>query len=177
MELKQSKTWENLHAAWAGETQAAAKYGYFASKARKEGYEEIAEVFEETAKNERAHGKLWFEHIMNGIGTTEQNLENARDGEHYEWAQMYAEFAKTAREEGFHAIARQFEMVGEIERTHMERYDCKKQEVTSGQVFAKPSETAWICINCGYVHCGKEAPAVCPVCTHPQSYFKEQKSC
>jgi len=174
MELKGSKTWDNLHAAFAGETQAAAKYRYFAGKARKEGYQDIAEIFEETSKNEFAHGKLWFEHIIGGIGTTEQNLQNARDGEHYEWTEMYAEFARVAKEEGFPAIAHQFEMVAEIERAHMERYDCKKQEVSAGTVFSRNGETAWSCTNCGHVHHGKEAPAVCPVCSHPQSYFKEQ---
>ena len=174
MELKGSKTWDNLHAAWAGETQAAAKYLYYAGKARKDGYEDIAEIFEETAKNERAHGKIWFKHIMNGIPDTEQNLTNARDGEHYEWSEMYAEFAKVAKEEGFPDIARQFELVAEIEHAHMKRYDSKRQEVSDQTVFRRQNETRWICTNCGHIHTGKEAPAVCPVCSYPRSYFREK---
>ncbi|MBR3842838.1 MAG: rubrerythrin family protein [Christensenellaceae bacterium] len=177
MELKGSKTWNNLHAAWAGETQAQAKYTYFAAKARKEGYEEIARIFEETARNEHAHGKLWFQHMMDGIGETAANLENARSGEHYEWSEMYREFAKTAREEGFTRIAQQFEQVGEIERTHMERFAINKDNVEQHHVFEKNDETTWVCLNCGYIHHAKAAPAVCPVCEHPQSYFKEQTSC
>lgn len=174
MELKGSKTMENLRAAWAGETQAQAKYTYFAQQARKEGYEGIACIFEETAKNEHAHGKMWFKHMMGGIGTTEENLENARDGEHYEWAEMYREFAKTAREEGFTRIAQQFEAVGAIEHMHMQRYEKNRDDVAQEHVFQKTDATTWICLNCGYTHHADAAPALCPVCEHPQSRFAEQ---
>ena len=171
MELKGSKTEANLMKAFAGESQARNKYTYFASKAKKEGYNQIAAVFEETAENEKEHAKLWFKHL-NGIGTTYENLLAAAAGENGEWTEMYKEMAKTAREEGFEAIARQFEGVAEIEKRHEERYLKLAKNVKEGTVFVKEGEKVWICTNCGHIHVGKEAPQACPVCAHPQAYFK-----
>lgn len=171
MELKGSKTEANLLKAFAGESQARNKYTYFASKAKKEGYNQIAAIFEETAKNEMEHAKLWFKHL-GGIGDTYENLLAAAAGENGEWTEMYKEMAQTAREEGFEAIARQFEGVALIEKRHEERYLRLAKNVKEKQVFVKEDEKVWICTNCGHIHVGKEAPAVCPVCAHPQAYFE-----
>ena len=173
MKLKGSKTESNLMAAFAGESQARNKYTYFASKAKKEGYEQIASIFEETANNEKEHAKMWFK-LLNGgdIHSTKENLKAAAEGENYEWTDMYSEFAKVAREEGFEDIAKSFEMVGAIEKTHEERYRKLLENVEGGLVFSRDGDMIWECANCGHIHIGKEAPEVCPVCNHPQSYFK-----
>ena len=172
MELKGSKTEMNLQAAFAGESQARNKYTYFASVAKKEGYEQIAAIFQETADNEKEHAKMWFKHLQ-GISTTANNLKAAAAGENYEWTEMYKEFAKVAREEGFMAIAKQFEMVAEIEKSHEERYQALLTNVENDEVFTKKTGIyVWRCRNCGYLHTGAEAPKVCPVCAHPQSYFE-----
>ncbi len=171
MELKGSKTYEDLFAAWAGETQAYAKYRYFAEKARKEGYNNIARIFELTAENELAHSKIWYSDIVGGIGDTLANLKNAADGERYEWSDMYAGFAADAKAEGFFAQAQRFEAVAKIEHSHMQRYEALLSELESGEVFKKPQRILWVCSNCGYIHYADEAPAVCPVCSHPQSFF------
>ena len=171
MELKGSKTEANLLKAFAEESQARNKYTYFASKAKKEGYNQIAAVFEETAENEKEHAKLWFKHL-NGIGSTYENLIAAASGENEEWTDMYKQMAKTAREEGFEEIARQFEGVAEIEKRHEERYLKLAKNVKENTVFVKEGEKVWICTNCGHIHVGKIAPEVCPVCAHPQAYFK-----
>ena len=175
MELKGSKTEANLMTAFAGESQARNKYTYFASKAKKEGYEQIAAIFEETANNEKEHAKIWFK-LLNGgeIGTTSENLKAAAEGENYEWTDMYKGFAETAKEEGFDHIAYLFEEVAKIEKNHEERYMKLLGNVNDDLVFKKGEETVWICRNCGYVHVGKEAPKVCPVCSHPQSYFEKR---
>ncbi len=175
MELKGSKTEANLMTAFAGESQARNKYTYFASKAKKEGYEQIAAIFEETANNEKEHAKIWFK-LLNGgeIGTTTENLKAAAEGENYEWTDMYAGFAKEAREEGFDKIAYLFEEVAKIEKNHEERYMKLLGNVNDDLVFKKGEEIVWICRNCGYVYVGKEAPKVCPVCSHPQSYFEKR---
>ena len=176
MELKGSKTESNLMTAFAGESQARNKYTYFASKAKKEGYEQISAIFTETANNEKEHAKMWFK-LLNGgeVGTTTDNLKAAAEGENYEWTDMYKEFAKTAKEEGFDHIAFLFEEVAKIEKHHEERFMKLLGNINDDLVFQKGEEIVWICRNCGYVHVGKEAPKVCPVCSHPQSYF-EQKS-
>ncbi|MCR4789939.1 MAG: rubrerythrin family protein [Treponemataceae bacterium] len=171
MELKGTKTEQNLQAAFAGESQARNKYTYFASVARKEGYEQIAAIFEETAQNEKEHAKMWFK-LLKGIGTTAENLKAAADGENYEWTDMYADFAKTAREEGFEAIAKMFEGVGAIEKHHEERYRKLLNNVDEKLVFSKEGDAIWKCRNCGHIVIGKEAPKVCPVCAHPQSFFE-----
>ncbi len=171
MNLKGSKTEANLQAAFAGESQARNKYTYFASKARAEGYVQIAQIFEETANNEKEHAKLWFK-LLEGIGTTAQNLAAAAEGENYEWTDMYATFAKEAREEGFTAIADQFEGVAAIEKAHEERYRKLLQNVTEGEVFKKGSIVIWECGNCGHIVIGTEAPELCPVCFHPQAHFR-----
>ena len=175
MELKGSKTEANLMAAFAGESQARNKYTYFASKAKKEGYEQIAAIFEETANNEKEHAKMWFK-LLNGgdIGTTSENLKAAAEGENYEWTEMYKEFAEVAKEEGFDKIAYLFEEVAKIEKNHEERYMTLLGNVNDDLVFKKGEETVWICRNCGYVYVGKEAPKVCPVCSHPQSFFEKR---
>ena len=174
MELKGSKTEANLMTAFAGESQARNKYTYFASKAKKEGYEQIAAIFEETANNEKEHAKMWFK-LLNGgeIGTTSENLKSAVEDENYEWTDMYKGFAEIAKEEGFDHIAYLFEEVAKIEKNHEERYMKLLGNVNDDLVFKKGEETVWICRNCGYVHVGKEAPKVCPVCSHPQSYFEK----
>ncbi|MBQ9942056.1 MAG: rubrerythrin family protein [Christensenellaceae bacterium] len=174
MQLQDSKTFQNLHAAFAGETQARSKYTYYAGKARKDGYEQIADIFEETAKNELAHAKLWFELIVGGIKETGHNLADAQAGEQYEWSEMYAEFARVAREEGFSDIARRFEMVANVEKAHDSRYGRLLENVRAGKVFAREQTQEWVCRNCGHIHRGKEAPAVCPLCAHPGSYFELQ---
>lgn len=176
MELKGTKTEANLMTAFAGESQARNKYTYFASKAKKEGYEQIASIFEETANNEKEHAKMWFK-LLNGgdIKSTAENLKAAAEGENYEWTDMYKEFAKTAKEEGFDKIAFLFEEVAKIEKNHEERYLKLLGNVDNNLVFKKGEETVWICRNCGHVYVGKEAPKVCPVCSHPQSYFEQKK--
>ena len=172
MELKGSKTEQNLKAAFAGESQARNKYTYFAGKARKEGYNQIASLFEETANNEKEHAKLWFKALEGGeVKTTEENLLAAAEGENYEWTDMYVEFAKTAREEGFTELAAQFEMVGKIEKRHEERYRKLLANVKQGEVFQKGSIVMWECGNCGHIHVGEKAPEICPVCKHPKAYF------
>ena len=172
MELKGSKTETNLLAAFAGESEARNKYTYFASKAKKEGYEQIAALFLKTADNEKEHAKLWFKEL-NGIGdTAAENLKAAAAGENYEWTDMYATFAKEAREEGFDDIARLFEQVAEIEKEHEARYLKLLANVENGMVFSKDGDVIWQCSNCGHVVIGKKAPEVCPVCAHPQAYFE-----
>ena len=172
MELKGSKTEKNLWTAFAGESQARNKYTYYASKARKDGYVQIANIFEETAGNEKEHAKLWFKYLKGGeIPDTIANLKDAADGENYEWTDMYAQMAKEAREEGFNEIARKFEMVAKIEKEHEERYRKLLKNVEEGLVFSRDGDTIWQCSNCGHIIIGKKAPAVCPVCNHPQSYF------
>lgn len=173
MELKGSKTEANLMTAFAGESQARNKYTYFASKAKKEGYEQIAQIFTDTANNEKEHAKIWFK-LLNGgeVGTTKDNLKAAAEGENYEWTDMYATFAKEAKEEGFDHIAFLFEEVAKIEKEHEERYMTLLGNVNNDMVFKKGEKTVWICRNCGYVYEGEEAPKVCPVCSHPQSYFE-----
>ena len=173
MELKGSKTEANLLAAFAGESQARNKYTYYASKARKEGYNQIAAIFEETAGNEKEHAKIWFKALHdNDIPTTLVNLKDAADGENYEWTDMYAGFAKDAKEEGFTKLAFLFEAVGKIEKEHEERYRKLYASVEAGTVFEMDGVVAWKCANCGHIHFGKTAPAICPVCAHPQSYFE-----
>ncbi len=171
MELKGSKTEKNLWAAFAGESQARNKYSYFASVAKKEGYEQIAAIFEETAHNEKEHAKLWFK-ALGELGDTSANLKAAAEGENYEWTDMYATFAKEAEEEGFTALAAKFRMVADIEKSHEERYRALLNNVDMQAVFEKAEETMWICRNCGHLVMGKKAPAACPVCAHPQSYFE-----
>ncbi len=172
MELKGSKTEKNLQAAFAGESQARNKYTYYASKARKEGYNQIADLFEATANNEKEHAKLWFKALHDEqIPTTEVNLADAADGENYEWTDMYATMAKEAREEGFTKIAAQMEMVAKIEKRHEERYRKLLANVQKGEVFQKGSIMMWECGNCGHIHVGESAPEVCPVCAHPKAYF------
>ncbi len=170
-ELKGTRTEQNLLTAFAGESQARNKYTYFASVAKKEGYEQIAAIFLETAENEKEHAKLWFK-ALGGIGNTAQNLLAAAEGENYEWTEMYDEFAKVAEEEGFPALARQFRGVAAVEKEHEERYRKLLENVETAQVFAKAGITVWVCRNCGHIHIGTEAPKACPVCVHPQSYFE-----
>ena len=173
MELKGSKTEKNLMTAFAGESQARNKYTYFASRAKKDGYEQIAAIFQETADNEKEHAKMWFK-LLNGgeIGNTAENLQAAADGENYEWTDMYETFAKEAREEGFEELAKKFEMVGQIEKHHEERYRKLIGNIENKVVFSKDEDAIWICRNCGHVVIGKKAPEICPVCSHPQSYFE-----
>ena len=173
MELKGSKTEQNLMTAFAGESQARNKYTFFASQAKKDGYEQIAAIFQETADNEKEHAKLWFK-LLNGgsIGSTEENLKAAAAGENYEWADMYAEFAKTAKEEGFARIAYLFEEVGKIEKEHEERYLKLLENVKEGKVFEAGEVKIWKCRNCGHIVVGTSAPEVCPVCNHPKAFFE-----
>ena len=172
MELKGSRTEANLMAAFAGESQARNKYTYCASKARKEGYVQIAAIFEETAKNEMEHAKIWYKLLHNGVGTTAENLLDAAMGENYEWTDMYATFAKEAKEEGFDKIAYLFEAVGRIEKEHENRYRTLLERVNGEVVFSRDGETIWQCSNCGHIHIGKKAPEICPVCEHPKAYFQ-----
>ena len=175
MELKGSKTEQNLMAAFAGESQARNKYTYYASKAKKDGYEQLAAIFEETANNEKEHAKLWFKELHGGeITSTEENLLDAANGENYEWTEMYKEFAETAKEEGFTRLAKLFEMVADIEREHEQRYLTLLQNVKDERVFKKDGKKIWVCRNCGHVYEGKEALKVCPVCAHPQSFMEVQ---
>ncbi len=173
MELKGSKTEANLQAAFAGESQARNKYTYYASKAKKEGFVQIAALFEETANNEKEHAKIWFK-LLNGgsVPETIKNLKDAAAGENYEWTEMYADFAKTAREEGFDAIAELFEGVAKIEKEHEERYRKLLSNIEKKLVFSRDGDCIWQCSNCGHIVVGKAAPEVCPVCTHPQAYFQ-----
>ncbi len=176
MELKGSKTEQNLMTAFAGESQARNKYTFYASKAKKDGYEQIASIFEETAQNEKEHAKMWFKLLHNGaIPSTEENLLDAANGENYEWTDMYDSFAKTAEEEGFNHIAFLFKEVGKIEKEHEERYRKLLKNVEDKLVFTKDGDSIWQCRNCGHIVIGKSAPEVCPVCNHPQSYFEIKK--
>lgn len=174
MNLKGTKTEQNLKTAFAGETQARSKYTYFASVAKKEGYEQIAAIFLNTADNEKEHAKLWFK-ALGGLGDTAQNLLSAAEGEHYEWAEMYADFARDAEEEGFIELAARFRLVAEVEKTHEERYRKLLHNVQVQEVFKKAEMSIWECRNCGHLVMGKEAPEICPVCTHPQAYFEIRK--
>ncbi len=171
MDLKGSKTEQNLRDAFAGESQARNKYTYFASKARKEGYVQIANLFLETADNEKEHAKIWFK-LLGGIGDTAENLLAAAEGENYEWTDMYARFAQEARDEGFDDIAVLFEGVAAIEKEHEERYRKLLANLQGGLVFSKDGDAVWQCSNCGHIVIGKQAPEVCPVCAHPQAYFQ-----
>lgn len=173
MELKGSRTEANLMAAFAGESQARNKYTYYASKAKKDGYEQIAAIFTETADNEKEHAKIWFKLLHDGnVPDTVTNLQDAAAGENYEWTEMYADFAKQAKEEGFDHIAFLFESVGKIEKTHEERYRKLLSNIEGGLVFSRDGDRIWECANCGHIHIGPSAPKACPVCAHPQSYFK-----
>ncbi|MBR1969404.1 MAG: rubrerythrin family protein [Clostridia bacterium] len=171
MDYKGTKTEKNLMAAFAGESQARNKYTYFASVAREEGYRQIADIFEETANNERAHAKLWFKELKL-LGVSEENLLAAAEGEKYEWTDMYRQFAEDAEEEGFLALAAQFRAVAAIEKTHEERFRALLKNVEMKEVFEKSDEEMWICKNCGHIVIGKKAPEVCPVCYHPKAYFE-----
>ena len=176
MELKGSKTEKNLMAAFAGESQARNKYTFYASKAKKDGFEQIAAIFEETAANEKEHAKIWFKLLHDGqIPSTEENLLDAANGENYEWTDMYAEFAQTAEEEGFNHIAYLFREVGKIEKEHEERYRKLLKNINDKLVFTKDGDAIWQCRNCGHIVIGKSAPEICPVCNHPQSYFEVKK--
>lgn len=171
--LKGTKTEKNLMEAFAGESQARNKYTYFASKAKKDGYEQIASIFEQTAGNEKEHAKIWFKLLCGGsIGSTEENLKAAAEGENGEWTEMYARMAKEAREEGFDDIAFLFESVGAIEKEHEERYLKLLQNIQDGSVYAKKTKSVWICRNCGHIVDSENAPEMCPVCKHPQAYFE-----
>jgi len=170
--LKGTKTEANLMAAFAGEAQARTKYTYYASRAKKDGYEQIAALFLETAENEKEHAKLWFKFLHDGIPATEANLKDAAAGEHYEWTDMYANMAKDAREEGFENIAKLMEGVAAIEKRHEERYKALLANIEEGKVFKKDQPVKWICANCGHVYEGTEPPAVCPVCGHPLAFFQ-----
>ena len=173
MEFKGSRTEANLMAAFAGESQARNKYDYYASQAKKDGYVQIAAIFEETAKNEKEHAKLWFKLLHGGkVPATTQNLNDAADGENFEWTDMYKKFAEEARAEGFEDIAKQFEGVAAIEKEHEERYRKLLSNIEGGLVFSREGDMIWQCSNCGHIHIGKQAPEVCPVCNHPQSYFQ-----
>ena len=174
MELKGSQTEKNLWAAFAGESQAYTKYGYYASRAKKDGFEQISALFTETSGNEKEHAKIWFK-LVAGIGATAENLEAAADGEHEEWTSMYPAFAKVAREEGFTKIANLFEAVAKIEKEHEERYRLLLANVKDEKVFKKDEKIIWQCRNCGYVCESPQAPQVCPVCAHPQAYFEQLK--
>ena len=176
MEFKDSKTYKNLLEAFAGESMARNKYTYYASKAKKDGFEQIAEIFEETANNEKEHAKLWFKALHDGgIPDTYENLLDAAAGENDEWTSMYKRMAEEAREEGYHALAAQFEGVAKIEKHHEDRYRKLAGHIKSNTVYAKKGEVVWKCRNCGHIHVGKTAPGMCPVCAHPQSYFEVEE--
>ncbi len=172
MELKGSRTEANLMAAYAGESQATNKYTYYASKAKKDGYNQIAAIFTETAANEKEHAKIWFKLLHGGMPSTIDNLKDAANGENFEWTDMYAEFAKVAREEGFDQIAALFDGVAAIEKEHEERYRKLIANIEGGLVFSRDGDVIWQCANCGHIHVGQKAPELCPVCAHPQSYFQ-----
>lgn len=173
VEFKGSRTEANLMSAFAGESQARVKYSFYASQAKKEGFEQVAAIFAETSDNEKEHAKLWFKELHGGSvpGTTE-NLKDAAAGENFEWTGMYREFAVTAHEEGFTRIANLFELVARVEKSHEERYNKLLLNLEEGMVFEKTNEVVWVCRNCGHIHVGKAAPAVCPTCAHPQAYFE-----
>ncbi len=173
-EIKGTKTEKNLNVAFAGESQARVKYQFYASKAKKEGYEQIAAIFQETSDNEKEHAKIWYKLLHDGVADTMTNLKDAAAGENYEYTDMYKKFAEEAREEGFNEIAELFEKVGEIEKHHEERYLKLVGNIEKGMVFKGDGVTVWKCRNCGYIHIGDSAPEVCPVCNHPQSYFEIQ---
>ncbi len=175
MELRGSKTEENLKQAFSGESQARNRYTFFASQAKKEGYEQVAAIFEETANNEKEHAKLWFK-LLNGgtVGRTEENLKAAAAGENYEWTDMYKHMADTADEEGFHDIAQTMRLIASVEKTHEERYLKLLKNEEENLVFKCEEQTVWVCRNCGFVYVGKEAPGVCPACKHPQAYFERR---
>ena len=175
MDFENSQTKKNLEAAFAGESQATNKYAYYAAKAKKEGYVQISNIFTETSGNEREHAKMWFKELHGGeVPDTLTNLKDAAAGENYEWTTMYADFAKTADEEGFKVIAAKFRGVGAVEKCHEERYLKLAERVEKGEVFNREGVKVWKCLNCGHLHVGPEAPKMCPVCAHPQSYFEEQ---
>ncbi len=172
-ELKGSKTEECLLAALAGESLACVKYSFYAKKAKKDGYQQIGNIFEETSQNEHAHAKLWFKYLHDGdVPETPENLKDAAAGEEYEWEDMYVKFAAIAREEGFTEIAKKFELVGAIEKAHMERYRKLLKNIEDGIVFSRDGDRVWMCLECGNIHIGKSAPQICPVCSHPQAYFE-----
>ena len=172
MDLKGSKTEANLMTAFAGESQARNKYTYYASKAKKDGYVQISKIFEETAANEKEHAKIWFKLLHDGaVPSTIDNLKDAAAGENYEWTEMYAQFAVEAKEEGFTEIAALFEMVAKIEKEHEERYKKLLENIEGGLVFSRDNDMIWVCSNCGHIHIGKNAPEICPVCSHPKAYF------
>ena len=173
MELKGSKTEKNLQTAFAGESQARNKYTYFASQAKKEGYEQIAAIFLETAENEKEHAKMWFKYLHDGqVPNTIENLKAAAEGENFEWTDMYKKMAEEAKEEGFMEIAAKFALVAKIEVEHEQRYLKLLEKVQGGKIFIAPDVVVWKCRNCGHIHVGKEAPKICPACSHPQSYFE-----
>ena len=173
-EIAGTQTEKNLNTAFGGESRVYLKYNRYAEKAEKEGLHAVAEIFRETAENERAHGEIWLRYLGE-VGTTEVNLQQASDGEHWEWTEMYAGFAETARQEGFPQIAALFDKVAEVEKMHDARYASELEKLRSGKIFSADSDTAqWICLNCGYVFTGKEPPNVCPACAHPQGYFKQK---
>ena len=171
-DFKNSKTYKNLQAAFAGESQARVKYQFFASKAKKEGYEQISAIFNETSDNEKEHAKIWYKLMNDGVGSTEENLKAAAEGEAYEYKEMYKEFAEIAREEGFEDVAKKFELVGEVEKEHEERYKKLLKNIDDDIVFKGDDVTVWKCRNCGYIFVGDEAPETCPVCDHPRAYFE-----
>ncbi len=173
-ELKGSKTEQNLWEAFAGESQARNKYTYYASKAKKDGYEQMAQLFQETADQEKEHAKIWFK-LIHGIGSTIDNLKDAAQGEYDEWTDMYPRMAREAREEGFEEIAKLFEGVAAIEKVHEEKYKKLLENIEQGIVFSRDGDTVWQCRNCGHIHIGKQAPETCPVCNHPQAYFEVKK--
>ena len=170
--LKGTKTEANLMAAFAGESQARNKYTYYAAKAKSEGYVQISNLFQETADNEKEHAKIWFKLLHDGVQDTESNLKDAASGENYEWTEMYANFARVAKEEGFEHVAYLFEEVGKIEKEHEERYLKLLSNLQNGLVFSRDGDTIWQCSNCGHIHIGKQAPEVCPVCDHPRAHFQ-----
>ncbi len=173
MELKGSKTEANLMTAFAGESQARNKYYYYAAKAKEEGYEQISNIFLETAENEKEHAEIWFKLLHSDpLPKTDANLKDAAGGENYEWTEMYAQFAETAKEEGFTKIAALFEMVGKIEKHHEERYRALLSNIENNTIFSKYGEAVWKCTNCGHIHTSKYAPEICPVCSHPKAYFQ-----
>ncbi len=174
MELKGTKTEKNLLAAFAGESQARNKYSYYASQAKKEGFNQIAAFFEETANNEKAHAKIWFKLLHNGVPSTQENLKDAASGENYEWTDMYETFAQEAKEEGFNRIAYLFQEVARIEKEHEKRYLELLKNIQEDNVFKKSEKVVWECKNCGHLHEGEKAPEVCPVCDHPKAYFMIQ---
>lgn len=172
MELKGSRTEQNLMTAFTGESQARNKYTFYAAKAREDGYEQIANIFEETANNEKEHAEIWIKYLRGGLPDTVDALEDAAGGEHYEWTEMYAEFAAVAKEEGFTEIAAVMERIAQIEKHHEERYRALVQNLKEGKVFKREAQTVWICLNCGHEYIGEEPPLVCPVCRKPQAYFQ-----